>query len=86
MDKIVRETIRRIRKNRKISQMELSKLMGISQAFYSQVESGKKEMSLPTFFDLLHQLDCKFMIIDEKTNPKYAGLLKEIIALNIELK
>jgi transcriptional regulator with XRE-family HTH domain len=86
MDKKTVETLKRVRKNRGLSQGDVCKKLRISQSFYSQVENGKREMSMEKFFDLLTILECKFLIIDEKMNPKYAELVKKVLDLNIELK
>jgi len=43
---IVGKNLKRLRKERGLYQIDLAMVLGIKQPYYSQLESGKKEISL----------------------------------------
>ncbi len=51
--KEVVETIKNIRKERKMTQLDLAEKLGISKAQYSHYETHKSSMTLETFFKIL---------------------------------
>ena len=48
-----------VRKKAGFSQQKLSEMTGLSQAFISEIERGKKEPSLKTLSTLSFALDCE---------------------------
>lgn len=57
--------IREVRKQHKLSQMELAKKVNVSTPFISEIEKGKKQPSLKTLKKLAAALNCT---IDELVN------------------
>lgn len=57
--------LREVRKQRKLSQMELAKKVNVSTPFISEIEKGKKQPSLKTLQKLAAALNCT---IDELVN------------------
>ncbi len=53
----------KIRKDKKISQAELSEMSGIAQSTISRIETHRVIPTLPILFKILHSLDCKLTII-----------------------
>jgi transcriptional regulator with XRE-family HTH domain len=56
------EAIRILRKERKLTQMELSKLVGISQTYLSQIESGTKFPTISTLQKIATNLNMELSI------------------------
>ena len=54
--------IKKVRKNKKISQVELSKISGISQSNISKIEAGKYNASLNQIERLLTSLESKVIM------------------------
>lgn len=54
----MREFLRDLRKERKLSQDEIAKRMGLTQSFYSMIETGERveRMSLETAMKLANEL------------------------------
>lgn len=49
--------IKRVRKNRKISQAELGKMIGVTAASVSRYENGEREPSVAILRRIAHALD-----------------------------
>ena len=56
-------TIRKIRKRKKLSQKELSRISNISQTYISQIESGEKNPSIAIIEKIGDVLNVPFQII-----------------------
>ena len=63
------ENLKRIREEKKITQAELSKLIGVKQPFLCQVERGTKALSLPLACQIVKILDCSLYDIVEENKP-----------------
>lgn len=73
----VGEVIRTLRKNKKLTQLELCEKIGITQTYLSQLESGEKSnpgkeliFSICDAFDI-SQVAFLWMCIEEEDVPKY---------------
>ncbi len=55
--KLLGERIQEVRKTRNIKQYGLAESVGLSGPFMSQVESGKKQLSLESFIQIADALD-----------------------------
>ena len=51
--------IRNAREKRGLSQYKLAKMVGITQSFMNEIESGKKSPSIEVFFRICPALDIK---------------------------
>ncbi|MBO5918411.1 MAG: helix-turn-helix transcriptional regulator [Oscillospiraceae bacterium] len=51
--------IRNAREKRGLSQYKLAKMVGITQSFMNEIESGKKSPSIEVFFRICQALDIK---------------------------
>lgn len=54
-----RQIIRKKRESIGLSQYKLAKLVGITQSFVNEIESGKKSPSIEVFFKICEALDIK---------------------------
>lgn len=55
--KRVGKSIRMIRKSKKMKQEELAELCGISQTYISDIENGKRNITIIKLFDIAEALD-----------------------------
>jgi len=51
--------IRNTREKKGLSQYKLAKMVGITQSFMNEIESGKKSPSIEVFFRICEALDIK---------------------------
>ncbi len=51
--------IRNAREKKGLSQYKLAKMVGITQSFMNEIESGKKSPSIEVFFRICEALDIK---------------------------
>lgn len=65
--------LRRFRRKRGLTQVELAKRAGMRQGTVSQVESGLETVKMKTVMDLLQALDLEFVI-----QPRTKGSPQEI--------
>ena len=61
-----RMVIRKKREKLKMSQYKLAKLVGITQSFMNEIESGKKSPSIEVFFRICEALDIRVFPDDEE--------------------
>lgn len=61
-----RMVIREKREKLEMSQYKLAKLVGITQSFMNEIESGKKSPSIEVFFRICEALDIKVFPDDEE--------------------
>lgn len=54
-----RQIIKKKRESIGLSQYKLAKLVGITQSFVNEIESGKKSPSIEVFFRICEALDIK---------------------------
>ena len=54
-----REVIRENRKKAGLSQYKLAQMVGITQSFMNEIESGKKSPSIEVFFRICEALDIR---------------------------
>ena len=59
------ETLKHIRKGKKINQTKFSKTLGITQTYLSLLESNKNIPSLPLLEDWCDELGCELRIISK---------------------
>lgn len=52
------ENIQRIRKQRNLTQLQLSEKVGMDRSYLAQIESGKRKPSLATLERIAEQLNC----------------------------
>jgi HTH-type transcriptional regulator/antitoxin HipB len=64
------ETIKADRKNKKLSQGDVGKLVGIEQHTISKFEAGKAGVSLGTFFRILSALELELVIRPRQKSAK----------------
>lgn len=60
-----REVIRKKRESVGLSQYKLAKLVGITQSFMNEIESGKKSPSVEVFFRICEALDIRIFPDEE---------------------
>lgn len=53
------ENVRLHRENAKLTQDELSAMIGVSRSMLAQIERGSKSLSLPLAVDLAEALNCQ---------------------------
>jgi HTH-type transcriptional regulator/antitoxin HipB len=58
----LRNSVRRFRKLKKITQKTLAEQSGLKQTTISKIESGLIQPTLPTIFKLLAALDLEFVV------------------------
>ena len=61
--------IKALREWREVKQGELAKKLGFSQAYLSDLESGKKPIPLETFFEIVEILDLDLEYFDLRKTP-----------------
>lgn len=54
-----RVVIRNAREKKGLSQYKLAKLVGITQSFMNEIESGKKSPSIEVFFRICEELEIR---------------------------
>lgn len=57
LENAIRERIRQARKDRKINQETMGKMLGISKTSYSEIESGKTSLPLSRFLHIVKILE-----------------------------
>ena len=62
--------VRRARRARHLSQMELGKKIGLRQATISKLEKGEPATQLSTFLDVLTALDLELALTERKPASK----------------
>lgn len=63
---MISENLKRIREEKGLSQMQLAKLVGVSQGLIGQVERGSKTLTLPTAKAIVDKLGCTlYDLLDE---------------------
>ena len=60
---ILGENIKKIRRSRKVSQIELAKIVSLSRSSISNIESGVHKPSLFTIYEIAIALDCEIETI-----------------------
>lgn len=55
---MISENLKKIREGKGLSQMQLAKLVGVSQGLIGQVERGSKTLTLPTAKVIVDKLGC----------------------------
>jgi transcriptional regulator with XRE-family HTH domain len=56
--------IKKIRKQRRVSQIEMATVLGVNQSNYSRMESGETSMTLNQFEAVLLKLQLSAVLID----------------------
>ena len=81
----VGENIRKIRKEKKLTQKELGKLCGMSEAQIGQYENGLRNPKMETLEKIANALDISyFELLDISETTKESNIQK--ITLNVEIK
>lgn len=82
--KILGERIRTIRKARKISQERLAELAGLHPTYISDIERGKVNASLYTFYTIANALDIPFSELvsfpSDKADKKIEAQIAEMLS------
>ena len=86
---LVGRKIRQLRKQRKLTQTELSSRIGIQQSDLSRMEKGEYRVRLDTLFRILAEFEMSMGEFFDEVNresitPKDAKLLREIKSLDTE--
>jgi transcriptional regulator with XRE-family HTH domain len=84
---LVGSRIRELRKNRHLTQTELSRRIGVAQSDLSRIEQGEYKVGLDTLFKLLQVFDLKigeFFGESETTGPEDRELVTEYRELSDE--
>jgi transcriptional regulator with XRE-family HTH domain len=84
---LVGRKIRRIRKERRLTQTELSARIGIQQSDLSRMEKGEYRVSLDTLFKILAEFDVtigEFFddVANDSMSPREAHIAREFKSLN----
>ena len=66
--------IRETRKERKVSQQDIAKLLGISTNSYNEIENGKRTLSLERFLQITQFLEMDEIFGKESTETKETQL------------
>ena len=77
--KYVIDRIKEIRRQKRISQLELSTISNLSQSFLASVENGKKQPSVLTLLRIAKALDVNPKIFFPDTAPQSKDETKELI-------
>jgi transcriptional regulator with XRE-family HTH domain len=56
--------IKKIRKQRRVSQIEMAHVLGVNQSNYSRMESGETSMTLNQFESVMFKLNLSVVLID----------------------
>jgi transcriptional regulator with XRE-family HTH domain len=83
------EAIREKRKDLKISQGEMSVLLGVSQSQYSSLESGNSEITLDKLVKICEILNIEligFKEIEKKNDDKIDMIYQELLKVAKKLK
>lgn len=81
---IILTKLRLLRLERNYSQEYIASKLNISQSYYAKIESGKKELSVRSLFEILEILQMDSLDFHVNTKEYYEKLLekKEIITSN----
>ena len=83
---LVGSRIRELRKGRRLTQMELSEMIGVAQSDLSRMEQGEYKVGLDTLFKILQVFDLKmgefFGEIESPTTPQGRELVAEFETLS----
>jgi len=77
--KFVIGRIKEIRRQKRVSQLELSTISNLSQSFLASVENGKKQPSVLTLLRIAKALDVNPKIFFPETVPQSKDETKEVI-------
>jgi transcriptional regulator with XRE-family HTH domain len=86
---LVGPRIRELRKGRRLTQTELSEMIGVAQSDLSRMEQGEYKVGLDTLFKLLQVFDLKiseFFGESETTGPEDRALVTEYRELSDEAR
>ena len=83
---LVGRKIRRLRKERQLTQTELSGRIGIQQSDLSRMEKGEYRVSLDTLFKILAEFDISIGeffddVVKESVTPREARVVREFKSL-----
>ena len=83
---LVGRKIRRLRKERRLTQTELSGRIGIQQSDLSRMEKGEYRVSLDTLFKILAEFDVSIGeffddVVKESVTPREARVVREFKSL-----
>jgi len=86
---LVGRKIRQLRKEHKLTQMELSARLGIQQSDLSRMEQGEYRVSLDTLFRILAEFRMSIGeffedVARESLTPRDVGIIREFQSLNDE--
>ena len=85
---LVGSRIRELRRGRRLTQMELSEMIGVAQSDLSRMEQGEYKVGLDTLFKILQVFDLKmgefFGEIESPTTPQGRELVAEFETLSEE--
>ncbi len=83
---LVGSRIRELRKGRRLTQTELSEMIGVAQSDLSRMEQGEYKVGLDTLFKILQVFDLKmaefFGETETPTTPEARGLVAEFQTLS----
>lgn len=74
------ERVKMVRKRNKMTQVNFSKILGISQANLSEIESGKSKPSIEVLITLIthFKLDLQWLLLSEETSCKTEIAIDEL--------
>jgi transcriptional regulator with XRE-family HTH domain len=75
IEKIIND-IKRARKNKQLSQRELSAKTGIAQSHISKIENGAIDITLSTLVELARALDLEVTLVPRKIIPVVQSLIR----------
>jgi transcriptional regulator with XRE-family HTH domain len=86
---LVGRKIRQLRKERKLTQMELSSRLGIQQSDLSRMEQGEYRVSLDTLFRILAEFKMSIGeffedVAQESMTPRDVGVIRDFQSLSDE--
>ena len=86
---LVGRKIRQLRKERKLTQMELSSRLGIQQSDLSRMEQGEYRVSLDTLFRILAEFKMSIGeffedVAQESLTPRDVGVIRDFQSLSDE--
>jgi transcriptional regulator with XRE-family HTH domain len=77
---LVGSRIRELRKGRRLTQMELSEMIGVAQSDLSRMEQGEYKVGLDTLFKILQVFDLKMGEFFGETQTPTAPETRELVA------
>lgn len=75
-DQTIFKSLQEARCSKRLTQAQLSKILGLGQSYISQVEQGKQNIGIKTLMEWARTLDLEVMLIPRQQVPPVLYLIK----------